>query len=257
MHYYPFHVSDYIHDTAHLSNDEDLAFRRLLDLYYTQEKPIPNKTQEVARRIRMAKQIIAVQTVLEEFFEFDIGKDHWYHNRCDETIAAYQAKAERNRKVGKLGGRPKSNPQETQKVSKHNPNQEPITNNHKPSKDKATSVACPSDVDQQVWLDWMTVRKDKKAKTLTETGWKKFVNQVQKAGWTVEQAISHCCMKNWVSFEASWVAEKQSPADKRQNQMAQLTRGMSVPKAQPFWAQTTPSNQTLEVIGHVEPKRLL
>ena len=136
MHYYSFHVSDYIHDTAHLSAYEDLAFRRLLDLYYTSEKPIPNRTHEVARRIRMSNQENAVQTVLEEFFMFDMANDCWFHKRCDETIAAYQAKAERNREVGKLGGRPKSNPnanpQETQVVSKHNPNQEPITNNHKP-----------------------------------------------------------------------------------------------------------------------------
>ena len=136
MHYYSFHVSDYIHDTAHLSNYEDLAFRRLLDLYYTSEKPIPNKTHEVSRRIRMSNQEGAVQTVLEEFFMFDMENDCWYHKRCDETIAAYQAKAERNREVGKLGGRPKANPdanpQKTQVVSKVNPNQEPITNNHKP-----------------------------------------------------------------------------------------------------------------------------
>jgi uncharacterized protein YdaU (DUF1376 family) len=79
MHYYSFHVSDYIHDTAHLSNDEDLAYRRLLDLYYTQEKPIPNKTQEVARRIRMGKSIVAVQTVLEEFFMYSQEHDFWFH----------------------------------------------------------------------------------------------------------------------------------------------------------------------------------
>lgn len=74
----------------------------------------------------------------------------------------------------------------------------------------ATGVACPDSVDQQVWNDWMTVRKDKKAKTLTETGWKKFVNQAEKAGWSIEQAISHCCLKNWISFEADWVEKKQA-----------------------------------------------
>lgn len=144
MHYYSFHVSDYIHDTAHLSAYEDLAFRRLLDLYYTSEKPIPNKTQEVSRRIRMIDQIDAVQTVLEEFFVFDMENDCWFHKRCDKAIADYQTKAERNRAVGKLGGRPKSNPdanpEKTQVVSKHNPNQEPRTNNHKPiDKDKRGS----------------------------------------------------------------------------------------------------------------------
>lgn len=136
MHYYSFHVSDYIHDTAHLSIYEDLAFRRLLDLYYTSEKPIPNKTQEVSRRIRLTNNEIAVISVLQEFFTFDEQRDCWFHKRCDKAIADYQAKAERNRKVGKLGGRPKlnpdANPQETQTVSKVNPNQEPRTNNHKP-----------------------------------------------------------------------------------------------------------------------------
>jgi len=155
MHYYPFHVSDYIHDTAHLSNEEDLAFRRLLDLYYTQEKPIPNKTQEVARRIRMAKQIGAVQTVLEEFFDFDVEKDYWYHKRCDETIATYQAKAERNRQVGKLGGRPKANPQETQMVSKQNPNQEPITNNQEPKVKTQRGSRLPDDFQMpDSWGEW-------------------------------------------------------------------------------------------------------
>lgn len=145
MHYYSFHVGDYLYDTAHLSNYEDLAFRRLLDLYYTSEKPIPNNTHEVSRRIRMPNQINAVQTVLEEFFMFDMERNCWFHKRCDETIAAYQAKAERNREVGKLGGRPKFNPngipQETQVVSKDNPNQEPITNNHKKEERGAPSAA--------------------------------------------------------------------------------------------------------------------
>jgi len=113
-----------------------LAFRRLLDLYYTSEKPIPNKTQEVSRRIRLTNNEVDVLSVLQEFFSFDEERDCWFHKRCDKAIADYQAKAERNRAVGKLGGRPKSNPdaipKETQTVSKDNPNHKPITNNHKP-----------------------------------------------------------------------------------------------------------------------------
>ena len=77
----------------------------------------------------------------------------------------------------------------------------------------ATAVACPDSVDQQVWNDWMTVRKDKKAKTLTQTGWNQFVKQVGLAGWTLEQAISHCCLKQWAGFDASWVTQKATPQD--------------------------------------------
>jgi uncharacterized protein YdaU (DUF1376 family) len=188
MHYYSFHVGDYIHDTAHLNNDEDLAFRRLLDLYYTQEKPIPNKTHEVARRIRMGKNIGAVQTVLEEFFMYSQEHDFWFHKRCYETIAAYQAKAERNRAVGKLGGRPKTNPNETQTVSKDNPNHKPITINHKPIKERATIVACPPDVSQQVWADWLQLRKTKKA-SVTETVVKGARSEAAKLGWDLERFL--------------------------------------------------------------------
>jgi hypothetical protein len=81
-------------------------------------------------------------------------------------------------------------------------------------KKTATSVACPDSVNQQVWDDWMTVRKGKNAKTLTETGWKQFVKQVEKSGWGLEQAISHCCLKQWVGFDAEWVAPKQTFANK-------------------------------------------
>ena len=251
MHYYSFHVSDYIHDTAHLNNDEDLAFRRLLDLYYTQEKPIPNKTHEVARRIRMGKNINAVQTVLEEFFMYSQEHDFWFHKRCDETIAAYQAKAERNRAVGKLGGRPKSNPEETQTVSKDNPNQEPITNNHKPIKERATSVACPHDVSPQVWQDWLQLRKSKKA-SVTETVVKGARAEAGKLNWTLDQFLIEWCTRGSQGLKAEWVAEKQTATQKAAANMNLLTRGMSGPKPAPFWAK--PEN--LEVI-HEEPKRLV
>jgi uncharacterized protein YdaU (DUF1376 family) len=229
MHYYSFHVSDYIHDTAHLSIEEDLAFRRLLDLYYTQEKPIPNKTQEVARRIRMGKHIQSVQTVLEEFFMFDLERDFWYHKRCDETIAAYKAKAERNRAVGRLGGRPKANPTETQTVSKDNPNQEPITNNHKPIKEiQAAAAAAPSGVSQSVWNDFVKHRKALKAQ-ISMTAINRIQQEAAKAGWTLEQALTECVAQGWRGFKAGWVVEKQNltkTGQMNQTVMSGLTRGL-------------------------------
>lgn len=229
MHYYSFHVSDYIHDTAHLSVYEDLAFRRLLDLYYTSEKPIPNRTHEVARRIRMSNQEIAVQTVLEEFFIFDMENDCWFHKRCDETIAAYQAKAERNRVVGKLGGRPKSNPdanpQKTQMVSKVNPNQEPITNNH--NKERATSVACPPDVDKQIWEDWKQLRKAKKA-PVTETVVNSARKEAAKANMSFSEFLSIWCARGSQGFQADWIKPDELSKTGQMNQrvISGLTRGL-------------------------------
>ena len=229
MHYYQFHVSDYLHDTAHLSIVEDLAFRRLLDLYYTQEKPIPNRTQEVARRIRMAKHENSIQTVLEEFFMFDMENDCWTHKRCDETIAAYQAKAERNRVIGKLGGRPKANPEETQTVSKTNPNQEPLTNNHKPKRETATVVACPPDVEEQVWKDWCQLRKAKRA-TVSPTVLDGARQEAIKAGISLNGFLAIWCRRGSQGLEASWLKpeEKSLSATGQMNQRVSsgLTRGL-------------------------------
>jgi uncharacterized protein YdaU (DUF1376 family) len=213
MHYYSFHVSDYIHDTAHLSIYEDLAFRRLLDLYYTSEKPIPNKTQDVSRRIRMSGHSDAVQTVLEEFFMFDIANDCWFHKRCDETISAYQAKAERNRAVGKLGGRPKSNPdaipQETQMVSKDNPNHKPITNNHKPiDKNKRGSRLSPDFCLPVEWRDFCVQERKELHPTQTFDKFKDY--------W-IAQAGQKGVKLDWFATWRNWVrntnAPKQNPAD--------------------------------------------
>lgn len=105
MFYYPHHIGDYRSATAHLSNEEDLAYRRLLDMYYDTEKPIPLDTQRVARRIRVGVDV--VDLVLSDFFtETEEG---WRSARCDKEIAGYHAKAEIARANGKKGGRKKTN----------------------------------------------------------------------------------------------------------------------------------------------------
>jgi uncharacterized protein YdaU (DUF1376 family) len=90
MNYYPFHLGDYATHTAHLEMLEDLAYRRLLDLYYLRDAPIPADVQEAARLIRMKAQAEYVEAVLREFF--DLAEDGWRHGRCDEELARMQDK---------------------------------------------------------------------------------------------------------------------------------------------------------------------
>lgn len=120
----------------------------------------------------------------------------------------------------------------------------------KETKKKATSVACPDFVDAQVWSDFLSIRKAKKA-PMTETALKGIEREAKKAGWSLEKAISECVTRGWQSFKADWVKEKLSVSEQRQKTMNELTRGMSTPKT-PFWAKP----DTLED-DHVESKRLL
>jgi len=120
----------------------------------------------------------------------------------------------------------------------------------KETKKKATGVACPDFVDPQVWADFLSIRKAKKA-PMTETALKGIEREAKKAGWSLEKAISECVTRGWQSFKADWVKEKMSVSEQRQKTMHDLTRGMATPKT-PFWAKSN----TLEA-EHVESKRLL
>jgi uncharacterized protein YdaU (DUF1376 family) len=102
MHFYKFHINDYAVQTRHLSNDEDLCFRRLLDLYYTEEEGIPLETEWVARRIQIAPEVVKV--VLKDFFVETA--DGWINNRADVEISEYHEICKRNAENGKRGGRP-------------------------------------------------------------------------------------------------------------------------------------------------------
>lgn len=68
MHYYTFNIGDYMRDTAHLDEMEDLAYRRMLDLCYLKELPLPNNISEIAKLIRMRTHSESIANVLREFF---------------------------------------------------------------------------------------------------------------------------------------------------------------------------------------------
>lgn len=142
MNYYPHHIGDYRAATLHLTNEEDLAYRRLLEMYYDSEANIPLDTQWVSRRLRVG--LSCVETVLRDFFK--LNESGWSHSRCEYEIAEYNRKAEVARANGKKGGRRKAsaratkNPVGTHSVPKANQigtqslaNQEPITNNQEPT----------------------------------------------------------------------------------------------------------------------------
>lgn len=138
---------------------EDLAYRRLLDLYYSSEKPITNDIKKLSRLISLPDFEDDIKQVLEDFFEST--DDGYVQNRVVEEIAKYHAKADAARANGKKGGRPKKakqNPEETEGEPKKtqsdnlaNPektgskaNQEPITNNQETVTNVFNTPAKPS-----------------------------------------------------------------------------------------------------------------
>lgn len=129
MHYFQFNIGDYASHTRHLSPMEDLAYRRLLDLYYLKDGQVYGDEAEVARQIGLRDYVQEVKQVLQDFFCIDEG-DRWSHARCDAEIARFREKSEKASNAGKASAKRRSNERSTD-VQPTN-NQQPITNNQEP-----------------------------------------------------------------------------------------------------------------------------
>lgn len=59
-------------------------------------------------------------------------------------------------------------------------------------------------VDKQILEDWLKVRTKKKA-TNSETSFKAFLREVEKAQVSIHYAVEKCAARSWITFEAKYV----------------------------------------------------
>jgi uncharacterized protein YdaU (DUF1376 family) len=216
MHYYQFNIGDYKSHTEHLSEMEDLTYRRLLDWYYLHESPIPLDESEVARQIRMRSHSDCIAVVLREYFE--LTDDGWIHHRANKELAKAGEKSSKASQSAKARWDKKSNKNKdlavdanalrTQSEGNATHNTEHITQDTVKKK-KATIVACPPDVGEQVWQDWLSLRKAKKA-AVTATVLDGARKEADKLGWPLEKFLVEWCTRGSQGLKAEWVAPKPS-----------------------------------------------
>ena len=100
-------------------------------------------------------------------------------------------------------------------------------------KEKETKTETPDGVSLEVWESFVKQRKAKRAQ-ITDLVIKGIQTEADKAGWTLEDALREIVVRNWQSFKADWVKDKQTHADRLSNTMSVLTNGLTAPK-KPFW----------------------
>ena len=88
MHYFQFNIGDYASHTSRLSPIEDLAYRRMLDLYYLNEQPLSGCVIDVARELGLSEYENEVKYILTKFFtETETG---FSQKRIDLEIKKYK-----------------------------------------------------------------------------------------------------------------------------------------------------------------------
>mgnify|MGYP000848235222 FL=1 len=81
----------------------------------------------------------------------------------------------------------------------------------KTSTRSSASVAKPEDVSESVWADFLSLRKAKRA-PVTETAIAAARREADKAGVTLQDALTICCAKGWQGFNADWIKPADLPA---------------------------------------------
>lgn len=135
MHYYQFNIGDYIKDASHLSLEEEGVYRRLIDLYYTNEKPIELNIKSVSRAIRARGNEDLIELILSEFF---IKTEKGFkQKRIDAELKKYKEKSKKAAASAKArwgkgskGGNKDANAMRTH--TEGNANHKTLTTNQEP-----------------------------------------------------------------------------------------------------------------------------
>ena len=224
MHSFLFHIGDYATHTSHLSPMEDLAYRRLIDLYYLQESPPIGTPIAISRRIRLPQEISAVEQVLHEFFEEELTDSGdnpaqlWRNKRCDEEIEKYQSLKEYGRKGAakrwdKGGDRGVIAPPLPTQCDP-NANHKPLTinHNHIEKNTPRKRVDRPDDVTESVWEAFLQLRKGKRA-AVSDIALRSIRKEANKAGLSLDAAMQEMCARGWMGFKADWYQKQVSKSD--------------------------------------------
>jgi len=198
MHYYKRNLGDYAKKAGRLTMLQHGAYTLLIDSCYDREV-FPTIEQAIEWTWASTEaEIDAVKFVLSRFF--NLTEDGQYvQDRILQELLEYHAKADKNKTIAieREAKRKQNKTERTRIVNESSPNHKPITNNHKPLKYIPPIPA-------ELLSDFMVIRKSKRLGDVTKTAFEGMKREAEKAGLTVEQALTISVERGWGSFKADW-----------------------------------------------------
>jgi uncharacterized protein YdaU (DUF1376 family) len=238
--YVPWYIADWLSDALSLDPHEYYLYHRILMEQYKDGAPVKRSMCErIANALRTLCGVEA--TTAQEKLDFVLDRffieteDGFSNKRAESEIAKYVSKSEKARESAKCKGKKVANAERTlternanaeRTLSDRSANQNQNQNQNidirsasapssvadapeseKKSK-KSEAVQMPEGCDPQHWADWKKARKA----PLTQTAWKRFVAEADKAGITAVEAVRICAEKGWRGFEADWLKKDSQTA---------------------------------------------
>lgn len=228
MNFYAFHLGDYVSATAHLTWDEDMAYRRLLDAYYSREAPIPTDQRQAYRLARASteEQREAVDTVLAEFFEET--ESGWVHFRCEHEIHTVADKREKASQSAKARWS-KANAKPTQSEGNANASETPCERIENECEGNApipiptpkvdqkplSSAADDKRYHQETFAEFYDAYPIKKSKSEALKSWMKLKPDAAMVATIMQSLANHIASEDWcrdggrfIKHPSTWINQQ-------------------------------------------------
>jgi len=233
MHYFQFNIGDYASHTSRLTPLEDLAYRRMLDLYYLNEQPLIGCVTGVARELGLSEYTAEVKYVLGKFFtENETG---FSQKRIDLEIKKYKSNHKGKIKAGKASAKARAAKASSKATGVEqvlntsatndelNINHKPLTINQEPVSNKDLVESKPqrskfkfSDVDYQFaeWVYSLVKKVAPSSKKPNFESWANTIRLMRELDKLTHDDISQ--VFTWANLDQFWSANILSVAKLRE-----------------------------------------
>jgi len=210
MDWFPWYPERYKQKTLHLTAEQDGIYRRLIDHYMETRQPLPDSDFALARIAQVDQSCFKQASSIVRAF-FKVGKDGFLHlETCDNELDKQDKQSKFYSDRAKRGAKARHSKDieniDLPASSKQQAMLQPatITKTVTITKVSKDTNIIPDDVSEQVWSDFKTHRKAKKA-TITKTAIDGIRREATKAEITLEQAIVIMVNRGWTGFKAEWM----------------------------------------------------
>lgn len=276
MNFYKHFIGDFQRDTGHLSLTERGAYLALMHHYYATEQALPADHAALCRiASAFSKPERDAVKVAAKFFEMRDGA--LWHKRIEAELERAEGTSDTNRRIAlerearkraekvardeheactKRAPNVPETSHEQSTPHSHSQNQIPKTEEKGSPRKREPTLPAPEDVAEQVWKDWVQLRKAKRS-TVSETVVAEARAEAQKAGMTLERFLSVWCIRGSQGLQADWIKPHERAASTGETAFQKTSRERMQQWAPGVAAKTPGATNVIELEAlDVTPRRL-
>lgn len=221
MDWFPWYPERYKNKTLHLTAEQDGIYRRLIDHYMETRQPLPDNNHALARISGVSGECFEhASSIIRAFFKQEKG-GLLSHETCNQLLDEQDNQAKfRSERAEKAANKRWQNQKDT--CSEHASSNAramlgdaTITVNNNSNNKVSNNIIAPDGVSADVWKDFITHRKAKKA-PVTNTALEAIKREAVKADIGLQEALETIVNRGWTGFKAEWIKNGNTSVTPRQ-----------------------------------------